>query len=75
MRRLAALALVLCAGCANNEDYLWHDTMLGDVYSRFCPKRPYSPSPPDPAAFYGSVPTGGTGNGAAPQAGTASSGK
>jgi hypothetical protein len=70
MWRVAALALLVCAGCAN-EDYLWHDTALGEACARLCPGPAYAPtSTLSSPAFYPAVPAGAPAEGA-PAAGAA----
>ena len=74
MWRLAALALIVCAGCAN-EDSWWRDSALGEVGARLSGRRPYAPtSSVSSPAFYPPAPAEAPAVGALPASG-ASGGK
>jgi hypothetical protein len=75
MWRLAALALIVCAGCAN-EDSWWRDSALGEVGARLSGRLPYAPpmTTVSSPAFYPPAPAEAPAEGAA-AAGGASGGK
>jgi hypothetical protein len=76
MWRVAALALLVCAGCAKDEDYLWHDTAVGEAWGRLTASRPYAPiSSTSSPAFYPAAPAGAPAGGATGTAGGASGGQ